>query len=89
MAKINSDLHGNAPDTADVALLLTGIATNICVLFTANEAYMRDFRLVVPTDGSAAETKEEHENALSQMRKLLKAETPTTEELDFRRYLSQ
>src|SRR5207248_2360578 len=27
------------------ALILTGIAANICVLFTANDAYMRDFRL--------------------------------------------
>ena len=68
-------------------LVLTGIATNICVLFTANEAYMRDYRLVVPCDGSAAETIHEHKNALAQMQKLLKAETPKTEELDFRRYL--
>ena len=26
-------------------LILTGIATNICVLFTANDAYMRNFKL--------------------------------------------
>src|SRR5262249_7503759 len=31
-------------------LILTGIAGNNCVLFTANDAYMRDFRLVVPGD---------------------------------------
>ena len=29
-------------------LILTGMAANICVLFTANDAYMRDFHLVVP-----------------------------------------
>ena len=29
-------------------LILTGMAGNICILFTANDAYMRDFRLLVP-----------------------------------------
>ena len=29
-------------------LIITGIAANICVLFTANDAYMRDYRLCVP-----------------------------------------
>jgi nicotinamidase-related amidase len=29
-------------------LILTGIAGNFCVLFTANDAYMRDFNLFVP-----------------------------------------
>ena len=31
-------------------LILTGIAGNFCVLFTANDAYMRDFNLFVPLD---------------------------------------
>ena len=31
-------------------LVLTGVAGNICVLFTANDAYIRDYRLVVPAD---------------------------------------
>ncbi|HET7298890.1 MAG TPA: isochorismatase family cysteine hydrolase, partial [Burkholderiales bacterium] len=31
-------------------LILTGIAGNFCVLFTAQDAYMRDFRLLVPRD---------------------------------------
>jgi len=29
-------------------LIITGIAANFCVLFTANDAYMRDYRLCVP-----------------------------------------
>ena len=36
-------------------LILTGIAGNICVLFTAHDAYMRDFRLLVPGDCTASE----------------------------------
>ena len=29
-------------------VILTGFATNICVLFTANDAYLRDLHVVVP-----------------------------------------
>src|SRR5688572_6466896 len=32
------------------SLILAGIAGNNCVLFTANDAYMRDFKLFVPSD---------------------------------------
>jgi len=63
-------------------LILTGLQTNICVLFTANEAYMRDFYLVAPSDCSASETKEDHDYALEQMRKILKADTRPWRELD-------
>ena len=31
-------------------LVLTGVAGNICILFTANDAYMRDYDLVVPSN---------------------------------------
>ncbi len=37
-------------------LIVGGVAANICVLFTANDAYMRDFRLAVPADGVASNT---------------------------------
>src|SRR5438309_3240218 len=61
-------------------VILTGIAANICVLFTANDAYMRDFFLVVPCDCVASTTEEENRNALEQMRKVLKADIrPSTE----------
>lgn len=35
-------------------LILAGIATDVCILFTANDAYMRDYTLVVPSDCVAA-----------------------------------
>ena len=35
-------------------LIVTGIAANICVLFTANDAYMRDYNILVPGDCVAA-----------------------------------
>ena len=53
-------------------LILTGMAGNICVLFTANDAYMRDFRLVVPADCIASETASDNRRALATMRTLLK-----------------
>src|ERR1043166_6269978 len=31
-------------------LILTGFSTDICVLFTASDAHLRDYRLIVPRD---------------------------------------
>src|SRR5881275_2854156 len=56
-------------------LILTGIAGNFCVLFTANDAYMRDFNLFVPLDCTVSNTKKENESALGLMKKFLKADT--------------
>ena len=63
-------------------LILTGVAANICVLFTANDAYMRDFNLVIPSDCVASNTAEENEHALKLMKQVLKADTTPSEELD-------
>ena len=56
-------------------LILTGIAGNFCVLFTANDAYMRDFNLFVPSDCTVSNTKRENGSALLLMKKFLKADT--------------
>jgi len=64
-------------------VVMTGIATNICVLFTANDAYMRDYQVLVPRDCSAANTKRDHENAIDQMAKVLKAGTDAGETIQF------
>ncbi len=62
-------------------LIITGMATNICVLFTANDAYMRDYELVIPVDCVAANSREDTDYALRQMRDILKATTPPWREL--------
>jgi nicotinamidase-related amidase len=62
-------------------LILTGLAGNICVLFTANDAYMRDFNLYVPSDCTASNTVEENEHALELMQKVLKADIRSSAEL--------
>lgn len=63
-------------------LILTGIAGNNCVLFTANDAYMRDFKLFVPSDAVVSQTREENEYALKQMEKVLKADIRRSGEIE-------
>jgi nicotinamidase-related amidase len=65
-------------------LILTGIAGNNCVLFTANDAYMRDFKVFVPSDCVVSNTEEENAHALKQMETVLKAETTISKELDLK-----
>lgn len=63
-------------------LMLTGIAGNICVMFTAHDAFLRDFQLLVPGDCVCSNTKNENEHALAQMRTVLKADTRPAREID-------
>jgi nicotinamidase-related amidase len=63
-------------------LILTGIAGNNCVLFTANDAYMRDFKLFVPSDCVVSVEATDNDYALRQMEKVLKADIRPSRELD-------
>ena len=65
-------------------LILTGIAGNICVLFTASDGYMRDFNLLVPRDCIASETEADNQHALAYMSKILKADTRPSTDIDFK-----
>ena len=62
-------------------LILTGIAGNFCVLFTANDAYMRDYDLMIPSDCTVSNTAVENRQALALMRKFLKADTRSSTKL--------
>jgi nicotinamidase-related amidase len=64
-------------------LILTGMATNICVLFTANDAYLRDYQLAIPEDCCAAPRLTDHRIALDQMRTVLKADTRGSDDIRF------
>jgi nicotinamidase-related amidase len=64
-------------------VILTGIAANICVLFTANEAYMRDYELIVPRDCVGSNTKRENDYALLQMKQILKADIRPSSKIRF------
>jgi nicotinamidase-related amidase len=63
-------------------LILCGIAGNNCVLFTANDAYMRDFQLLVPADCSVSIAPGDNDYALKQMEKVLKADIRVSSELN-------
>lgn len=55
-------------------LVLTGFTADICVLFTANDAYMRDYRLIVPNDCVASQDEADNRRALKFMERVLRAE---------------
>jgi len=62
-------------------LILTGIAGNICVLFTAHDAFMRDFHLLIPRDCIASNTAAINDRALQHMQTVLDADTRPSVEL--------
>jgi nicotinamidase-related amidase len=62
-------------------LIIGGFAGNICVLFTANDAYMREYNLFVPQDCSASNTTRENEEAMAQIEKVLKADVRSAAKL--------
>ncbi len=55
-------------------VVLTGVLTNVCVLYTAADAMFRGYKVIVLENGVASVTKEEHNWALKHMRDILKAE---------------
>ncbi|MED1865401.1 cysteine hydrolase [Fictibacillus nanhaiensis] len=70
-------------------LILCGVAGNICVLFTANDAYMRGFTLYAPSDCSASNIEEDNERALLLMEKTLDANINMSVDLDLRSIINQ
>jgi len=66
-------------------VIVTGIAGNICVLFTANDAYMRDYRLYAPADCIVSNTAADNDHALRQIETVLKGNVVESSRLNFRR----
>ena len=64
------------------SLVLVGFARDICVLFTANDAYMRGFDVLVPADCTASERGADNTHALDQMARLLKADVSPCDQID-------
>jgi nicotinamidase-related amidase len=56
-------------------LIITGLAADSCVLFTAMDAYLRGYELWVPRDCTAAEDAHAKHGALQQMERVVKALT--------------
>ena len=65
-------------------LVLTGVAANFCVLFTAHDAYMRDYRLIVPGDCVASLTPRANRQALAHMADVTKADVRRSRAIELR-----
>lgn len=68
-------------------LILAGLTADNCVLFTANDAYMRDFKLYIPSDCVASIDPQENRHALDHMQRVLKADCTASTELDLKEML--
>ncbi|MER2060816.1 MAG: isochorismatase family cysteine hydrolase [Niallia sp.] len=61
-------------------LILTGIAGNICVLFTANDAYMREYPLLIPDNCIASVDDKDNQYAIRMMKNVMSAKIFTFKE---------
>jgi len=67
------------PKIGATRLVLTGVAADICVLFTAADAHMRDYELWIPRDAVASEEDARTDWALGIMKDSMDARVePTT-----------
>ena len=65
-------------------VIVTGIAGNICVLFTANDAYMRGLRIWAPSDCIVSNTAADNDAALRQIELVLKGDITPSAQLQLR-----
>jgi nicotinamidase-related amidase len=66
-------------------VILSGIATNLCVLFTAHDAHMHGYKVVVLSDCCAAESDFDHDVSLSQLERFCHATICRSDEFIFPR----
>jgi nicotinamidase-related amidase len=63
-------------------LILVGWAADICILFTASDAHMREYELVVPSDCVASQDPDENERVLKLMQRVNEANISPSSELE-------
>jgi nicotinamidase-related amidase len=68
------------PRLGVTSLVLTGVAADICVLFTAADAHMREYELWVPGDAVAGSDEERTRWGLTLMRDTMSADVRPTSE---------
>jgi len=67
----NTDLDNILKKLNVESLRLTGCVTHICVMFTASDAVLRDYKVSVVSDAVAGLDKEDHEAGLRIMKNVL------------------
>jgi nicotinamidase-related amidase len=80
----DTTLHTLLRDLKIARVVITGIAGNICVLFTANDAYMRGLKIVAPRDCCVSNTAADNEAALRQIALVLKGDLTESASIAFR-----
>jgi len=70
-------------------LILTGIATEICILFTAADAHMRDYALWVPGDAVVGIDRAQATGAIAIMQNAMGAEVAPTTALRLSDWITQ
>ena len=66
-------------------LVLTGVATDQCILFTAAEAYVRNYALVIPRDCVASVNPADTKLAVSYLKRVMKADVNQAAYVAFKR----
>lgn len=77
------------PKLGVTRLILTGVAADICVMFTAADAHMRNYELWVPSDCVAASDPQRADWALTIMENSMGAEIRPTTELAIEAWLAK
>lgn len=62
-------------------VIVTGVAADICVLFTAHDAYMRGFEIVVPFDCTAAIKQSHRDDTLKLLKRVAHADVRPSADL--------
>lgn len=69
-------------------LILAGISSNSCILLTASDAYVRDYKLFIPSDCVAGLNAEQHRKSLELMKSNFGANIEHSEQLNLRQLIS-
>jgi len=70
-------------------LIIAGFTGDICILFTANDAFIRDYRLIIPRDCVVSQDASENRKALNYMKRVLEADILPSTRLNLSRSISR
>jgi nicotinamidase-related amidase len=69
-------------------VILTGISSNSCILLTASDAYVRNYKLFIPSDCVAGQDEEQHGKSLELMMSNFGANVHDSQQLNLRQLIS-
>jgi nicotinamidase-related amidase len=84
-AFFGTTLHSLLDHLGVKTLILTGVAADVCILFTAHDAHLLNYKIVVPSDCVASNFKRETRTALANMKKATHALICESPMIDFGR----